>query len=133
MPLDADITIENYQQVQDANLRRLAALQPKGALGRALQAMVAEAHLYAVSITPVDTGSWRASQLTGIDLQIGEAWVYVSPSHVNVRSGDLVIDYATEWEDEGGAYAVYKRTAEERGQRILNIGRDMVLAAVRSA
>lgn len=112
-------TIEGLQEAQDRNLRRIAALKPRNALGRAIQFIAAGAHRYAVSITPVDTGAWRASHRIRENLAEGIAEISIDPSARNPRSLIRVLTYASVWEAEGADYAVYMRTVNEVGDDLV--------------
>lgn len=116
MALKVTLTIDGLRKAQDANKRRIVKMQPKG-LSRVIQIATLEMHRLALIETPVDTGSWRASHL--ITLEPTRGIVFVDPSALNSRSGGRVIDYATEYEQQGGRYAVYKNTAAQHGSRVL--------------
>jgi hypothetical protein len=113
-------TIRGLQELQDRNLRTIAALQPKSALGRAIQFAATELHRYIVSITHVDTGAYRSSHR----IQVGEGRgrVFVAPSARNPRSKALVAEYAEHEEARGGSHAVYERAASEMGDQALSRG-----------
>ena len=121
------VSIADIQRAQMENMRMVAALQPGGIPGRAAQFMAAAAHRYAVAITHVDTGTWRAAHRIEEDFGAGRAAVFVSPNAINPRSGTRAIEYATQWEQRGGEMAVYKRTAAERGEAILRDAGRLVL------
>lgn len=110
------ITIEGIQHAQEANLRHIAAMQPNGALGRAVQFGTIEAHRYAVAITHVDTGALRASHRMAVSGNHGR--IYVDPTTVNPRTGERPAAYALEEHARGGSHAFYARTDAEAGYRI---------------
>lgn len=109
-------TIRGLQEAQDANERVLAAMQPSGAFGRAMQWATATGQRWAIAHTPVDTGAWRASHRT--ELRGLRGRLSIAPGARNPRSGDLVSAYAQEWEDRKGRYAIYRRLEQEAGPRI---------------
>ena len=114
----ATITIKGLQELQDKNARRIAALQPKGALGRAIQYATIEARRYLVSITHVDTGAYRASHR--MQVKAGQGRIFVDPSARNPRSKQLVAEYAELEEARGGEHAAYERTARDMGEQALD-------------
>ena len=118
-------SIEGLQALQQANAHNLAALRPDGALGRAVLYATTAVQRYAMAITHVDTGSWRASHRMDYRTAMGSprGEVFVDPGAVNPRSGAKPVDYATKWEQRGGEMAVYQRTINEQGDKI---GQDAV-------
>lgn len=116
-----DMTITGLQETQAAMNQALAALQPRGALGQAVQAATIGLHVYAVQITHVDIGALRASHRAQVDLsQQPRGTIFVDPSAVNPRTGKKTVDYGAIEERRGGSHAFYNRTINERGQTILN-------------
>lgn len=125
---ETDLTIAGLQEVQDANLKAIAALKPSGAIGSALRHVLTEVHRYSASITHVDTGALRASHRIAIEESEGS--VYVDPTVRNPRSGKLVRDYARTEEGRGGSHAFYQRTASEIGGRVLGQGTSIIIKAL---
>ena len=113
-------TIRGLQEIQRANERNIAAVEPKGGLGRAILYATTMVHRYAQVITHVDTGSWRASHRMDYRQAAGSPRgdVFVDPGAINPRSAARPIQYATYWENRGGEMAVYQRTISERGDQI---------------
>ena len=102
-------TIANLRRAQEANLRLLAATQPGGAAGAAVRAGLAETSRRVLAVTPVDTGSWRAShrvQQRGMSGSID-----IDPTARNARSGALVWRYVERLKRRGGRYDVYGSVA----------------------
>ena len=112
--------IKGIQKAQAANNRALAAVRPRGALGRAVQWGIAEAHRYAVTITHVDSGALRASHR--MRYQEGGRWargrMMIDASSVNPRGAKPSV-YGPIEHERGGSHAFYARTESERGRRIL--------------
>lgn len=117
MPFDVKMTITGIQAAQNANIKRIAAFQPRGALGRAMKHAIIGAHRYLVDITHVDTGTYQASQR--MDLKGDHGRIYVDPSAVNPRSGQRPAEYAQDEEARGGSHAAYARTVKEAGPRLV--------------
>lgn len=120
------MTIEGLQRLQDANVRMIAALEPRGALGEAVRYATAGAHRYAVYVTHVDTGALRAShrmQVVGV-----RGRVYLDPTGKNPRSRQRTAVYGLYEEARGGRHAFYRRTIEEAGPRL---GREAVAIIIR--
>ena len=123
-------SIRGLQAAQAAANKAAAAVSAGGALGRAVKHITAREHRYAVTINPVDTGSWRASQrqLMSNDGLTGR--VFLQPGAANSRTGGPVSRYASMYESQGGRYAVYKRTFEEDGPAALREGGEIVRGAL---
>ena len=121
-------TIQGLQELQRANAQNIAAVKPDGATGRAVLYATTAVQRYAMAITHVDTGSWRASHRMEYrearDGARGE--VYVDPRAINPRSGARPVDYATKWELRGGEMAVYERVMSEQGERIAGDAVNMI-------
>lgn len=111
------VTITGIQEVQRANEHNIAQLRPSGALGRAVQFTVIQAHRYAVAITHVDTGALRASHRMEVIGVHGR--IFLDPSARNPRSGALTSNYGAIEETRGGSHAFYERTAYEGGPSIV--------------
>lgn len=122
------VTIKGLQREQARNVQRIADLQPAGAAGRAVQYATAAAHRYAVQITHVDTGAWRASHRMALAGLRGS--VQIAPGAKNPRSGQPVSVYADVWAQRGGELAVYDRTIEEAGPTIADQALDLVEGAL---
>lgn len=119
------LTIRGLQEAQDAINRAEAALAPSGGLGRAVQHVTAGAHRYAVTIAHVDTGAMRAAQRHETRGTRGE--VYTDPGAVNPRTKERPADYIRYEEARGGSHAVYTRTVQEAGPKLLEQGTRIVL------
>jgi len=129
--IDISLTITGIQEAQRANEQDMRAISPRGALGKAIKEGTQEAHRYAQVITHVDTGAWKGSHRMGFREAATSARgeVYIDPASVNPVSNIRPIVYASGWEEWGGEMAVYERTVNERGERII---RDMT-AIIRRA
>lgn len=123
-------TIEGLQRAQAGFNRALAAVSPRGALGRAVKHVTARVHRYAVTINPVDTGSWRGSQRQQLSSDGLTGRVFLAQGATNSRTGVPVDRYAGVWEARKGRYAVYKRTYEEDGPAAVQEGGEMVRKAL---
>jgi hypothetical protein len=110
--------ISGIQAARAAALASIAALRPDGAFGVALRDAVLMVDRYAAQITKVRTGSWRASHRPVVDGLHGS--VTLDPDAINPRSGSRPAIYGAIWEGRGGEHAVYARTVNEAGQRILD-------------
>ena len=112
-----NVTIQGIQEAQRANQQIIVALQPSGALGRAIQYATAQAHRYAVGITHVDTGALRAShrmEFTGL-----RGVVYIDQGSINPNGARPGV-YGPIEHARGGSHAFYARTAHEAGPSIAN-------------
>lgn len=125
-------TIEGIQEAQAWNLRKIAAVRPRGALGRAILYGTTAAHRGAVARTHVDTGALRASQRM-VMYGDSEGQVFLDGSATNPRTGQRTAAYGP-WEHErGGEHAFYQRTVDEDGPGIEQEMASMIGSAVRDA
>jgi hypothetical protein len=117
-----DMDISGLQELQDANIRKIAALKPRGAFGRALQFIGTALHRYVVAITHEDTGALEASQRLDFDPSLRRASIFLDPSATNPRTGARVAEYGPEEHGRGGTHAFYGRAVRERGRRAVRGG-----------
>ena len=99
----------------DANLQRIAAMKPTGALGKAVKYGTIRLHRYAVAITHVWKylgGGLRASHRMAVEG--ASAKIYIDPSSVNPR-GQKPSVYGPYEHARGGTHAFYARTVKEEG------------------
>jgi hypothetical protein len=126
-PIDVDIS--GIQQAQAAAVQALGALKPTGAFGKAVQYVTGQAHRYATQITPVDTGSWRASHRPEVHGLQGR--IFLDPTAVNPKSHSLPSVYGPRLETQrGGRYAVYEHTVEDAGPGLLNAAGQIITGAL---
>jgi len=110
------LSITGLQRALENNQRRIEAMQPRGALGKAVQWGLLTALRYVLQIIHVDTGALRASQrmrLSGL-----RGTIYIDPAAVNPR-GHRPADYGPIEHARGGSHAFYARTDAERGEEIV--------------
>jgi hypothetical protein len=117
MAYDEALSIKGLQEAQARMNKRIAALKPRNALGRAIKYATVEAHRYLVSIIHVDTGSYRAAQ--HMKVQEARGRVYTDPGATNPRSGQKPAKYGVYEERRGGSHAAYRRTVREHGDKIV--------------
>lgn len=111
------MTIAGLQAAQDAMLRAVAAVRPRGGLGRAVQYVLIAAHRYETAITHVDTGALRAAH--SINYSGGaRGTIETDLNAVNPRSGRRVIEYAGAEHRRGYPHSYAERTVEERGEQL---------------
>ena len=129
--MSINATIKGIQELQNKNLKRIAALKPSGAAGRILRYGLTRLHRYAVSITHVwkyKGGGLRASHRMGMDGLRGR--IYIDPTAVNPR-GQKPVEYGY-WESaRGGAHAFYDRTVAEEGPEVMRRMKDMVFRSLK--
>jgi len=119
--------VKGYEELQAANRKLLAAVQPQGALGAA--------NLYATKSmlrgvegrVHTDTGTYKASlraEFTGL---VGR--VYVAPNR-NPKSGAIASMYARHEEARGGSHAAFANTAKQDEQRVAQEGVQLIIGAL---
>lgn len=114
----ADFGIQGLQELQEKNLRTIAALQPSGRAGQAIKDATIAAHRYAVSITHVwwyKGGGLKASHRMEVKKNTGR--IYIDPNAVNPR-GQKPSIYGPVEHARGGSHAFYERTEKEAGPQI---------------
>ena len=129
MPYIPQLSIEGIQEVQQRNLKRIAAMQPSGEVGAAVRDAIVALHRYAVAITHVGKyqrigttvggGSLRASHRMEVDGLSG--MVYIDPSAKNPRSKTKPVEYGVYENARGGEHAFYDRTVNEEGPKVSNM------------
>ena len=120
-----NLSIKGLQEAQQRNLRRIAALQPDGALGEAVQFGAAEAHRRLNYHTPFDTGALRASRRVSFDARVPRAQIFTSRNARNRKSNTPPAEYDAILHTRGfrpgrrgGILASFPYTVSTDGQRI---------------
>lgn len=121
-------TIEGLQEAQDANIRLIEALKPKGAAGEAVKFVTTQAHRYLVGVTHVESGAYKASHRMKVTDVRGQ--IFIDPTARKPRTGQIVSKYAKDEEARGGSHAAYQRTIDEAGPALVKQGADIVLRAL---
>ena len=114
--------IQGLQEAQAANNKAIAALQPKGALGRAIKYATIAAQRWVVAHTHVwhyKGGGLRASHRMAIYEEARAVWgeLTIDPTAKNPR-GQRPAIYGPIEHARGGSHAFYARAEDEAGMRI---------------
>lgn len=128
------LTIQGLQEAQRANQQAIAAVSPRGGLGRAVQTATAEAQRYAISITHVGRyarggrfvggGALRSSHRMSLEADGrngARGAVFIDPSAVNPLTGQKPERYGGFEHKRGYPHNFYERTVKERGAYIGNL------------
>ena len=115
---------------QRDNLRAIAALQPNGAMGAAVQVALIKVQRYAVQVTHVDTGSLRAAHRMELDSSGLRGAVFIDPSASNPRAKTPVWKYGQEEHKRGGSHAFYDRTYNALGGSVLDQAIESIWRAI---
>ncbi len=107
--------IRGLQQAQRAMLRIMTSVKPNNSLDRATQTAAIGLHRYLVTVTHVDTGSYRASQYVRRVAPMRYR-IYIDPAAINPRSGAKPAVYGALEEARGGGHAAYQRTYQQAPQ-----------------
>lgn len=126
-----NFSIQGLQEAQQANQQAIAAVAPRGGLGRAVKTATAEAQRYAISITHVGRyqrggravggGALRSAHRMSLDegLRNGaRGTVFIDPSAVNPFTGQKPARYGPFEHKRGYPHNFYERTISERGAQI---------------
>ncbi len=100
----AKITIEELQQAQAAMLKIIAALQPRGAVGKATQEMTIRAFRWVVTQTHIKTGTLKASRRMEVHELKGIIYTVVG---INPKTGKSARAYDVPEQARGGSHQTY--------------------------
>lgn len=127
MTFKAELSIEGIQEAQADNLKHVAALKPRGALGEALKAVTIAAHRAEATRIHVDTGSAKASRIVKLYLDELRGEVTSNPNAVNPRSGNRPINYLVYEFARGGSHDAPGRTVREAGAQLVKLAEKIIL------
>lgn len=136
MPFDVKLTLTGIQEVQQRNLRRIAALQPEGAAGQAVKDALIALQRYAVQITHVGkyVGGGALKNAHRIEIEDGlTGKVYIDPSSVSPRRTTTKarpVEYGVYENARGGEHAFYDRTVNEAGPAVTERAKAYITDAV---
>lgn len=125
--MKADVSIKGIQELQAYNIRAIAALQPDGATGRAIQHGTAALHRYATIYTHVITGSLRGSHRMAIEAKGMRGVVFIDPKTVNPRTRQKPSDYGITEHERGGSHAFYQQAVDDYGGPVLKEMGDIII------
>lgn len=123
------VEVENMERVQRVMVRYIEALRPSGAMGRAVQKATLVLHRYALTVTPVDTGTLRASHTMKVAGNRGE--IFINPANVNPKSRTRAAVYGPKVHAEAPHRAFYARTVKEAGQSAGQAAQAEILGSLR--
>lgn len=142
MPYQPGLSIQGLQEMQERNLRRIAALQPSGVLGEAVRYAATEMHRWLTYFTPWDTGALRASRrITYNEPAEGgvRAQIFDSRNAYNPRSSVPPAEYDIELHKRGfkpgirgGIQASYPWTRLQKGASVRRRMHDTIRVGLRS-
>jgi hypothetical protein len=116
-------TVLGLEKIQAARLKLLQDMQPAGALGKAVLYGTLEIQKGLVGRIHVDTGTYKAAQVTNVHGLIGRTY---TAAYRNPKSGTAASVYGPYEEARGRAHAAYGNTFNQDGQSILNEAGKMV-------
>lgn len=121
--------VAGIKKLQQANRRRIAALQPTGKAGAAMQWGLLELQKYQIGITHVDTGTLRASRRIVTYGNVGR--LFTDFNAINPKSGVRAWTYDPYEEARGGSHASWQRTFSEAGPRVATRMTSVVLEGLK--
>lgn len=135
MPYQPQLSLEGIQEVQERNLRRIAALKPNGVAGEVVKDAIIILHRYAIQITHVGKyvggGALKNSHRMEVDELEGK--VYIDPKSVSPRRSRKKYKpaiYGIYENARGGEHAFYDRTVDEIGQQVSDRAKARIVEAV---
>lgn len=138
MPYKPELSIEGIQKAQARNLRRIAAIKPKGAAEQAVRDALIALHRYAVQITHVGKYKVRGAFVGGGSLRASHrikheglsGMIYIDPKSRNPRSKTPPHEYGVYENARGGTHAFYDRTVDEIGGTVIQRAQDKIREAI---
>lgn len=114
------LEIKELQKLADANVRALAALEPRNdsAIAQAIYDTTVHAHRFMVSVTHVDTSSLKLGERAEFDASKLRGQVFIDPYTVNPRSGNRPAEYGIYENARGGPHAFFDKTVAEAQTRL---------------
>ena len=132
-------SIQGLQEAQQRNLRRIAAMKPGGVRGQAVQYGATEFDKVLKVVTPVDTGSLRASRRITFEASVPRAQVFTSANAYNPRSRTPPIEYDVYLHAHGGRgraagtyQASFPHTMRYYGPRIVKNMAEIISDGIRN-
>ena len=133
------LSIQGLQRAMERNLRRIAAMKPGGVRGQAVQYGASEFDRVLKVVTPVDTGSLRASRRITFEASVPRAQVFTSASSYNPRSRTPPIEYDVYLHAHGGKgraagtyQASFPHTMRYYGPRIVKNMAEIISDGIRN-
>jgi len=133
------LSIQGLQEMQERNLRRIAALKPGGVRGAAVQMGATRFHRALTHNTPWDTGALRASRRITFEPSVPRAQIFTSGNAYNPRSKTPPAEYDVYLHAHGfkpglrgGIQASFPYTMQKQGPRILKDMTDMIQKGIRN-
>lgn len=125
--MKGNVSIKGIQELQAYNIRAIAALQPDGAVGEAIQHGTAALHRHAVVYTHVITGSLRGSHRMDIEAKGMRGVISIDPRTVNPRSRQKPVVYGPIEHERGGSHAFYRLAVEGHGEQVMKEMGDIII------
>jgi len=106
--MTTSVVVQGYERLQEANRQLAAAMQPDGALGKAVIATTERMREGVVKRAHRLTGTYAASQMTEYEGLTGRVY---TAANVSPRGG-IASEYGPEEEARGGSHAAYGGTVD---------------------
>lgn len=118
-------TVQGLEKIQAAKLKMLAAMQPQGGLGKAVLYATKAMAEGVIQRAHRDTGTLAASIIPRVS---GLRGLVYTGAYQNPKSGTPASVYAPFEEARGGSHALYARTFQEDGLRVLEEAGKIIIA-----
>jgi hypothetical protein len=101
------VTVQGYEQIQEAQRKLVEALKPSGGLGKAVLYGTVQMQRGTISRIHRDTGTYAASQAADVQGLTGSVY---TKANRNPKSGTAASVYGPHEEARGGGHAAYGTT-----------------------
>ena len=121
------VTVQGYEQLQEATRKLVYEMKPQGAFGAANKYATLQLMRGARVRAHVDTGTYRSSISASFDGLYGR--VYVAANR-NPKSGQSASVYGPHEEARGGSHAAFAGAMAQDGARAIQDGTEILIRAL---
>jgi hypothetical protein len=121
------VVVQGYQELQAAAQKLVAAAQPSGALGKAVQLATLQSQQGVKGRAHVQTGTYQGSVILDYADLLGH--VFIAPN-ANPVSGSLASVYGPIEEARGGEHAAWATTMQQDAPGVMVQAAQIILASL---
>jgi len=119
--------VKGYEQLQAANRKLIAAVQPGGALGKAIVYGTQQLQQGVAERAHRNTGTYASSQMADVQGLVGHVY---TASNRNPKSGQAASVYGPYEEARGGSHAAYGNTVRSDAPGVMAEAVKLVIEAL---